>query len=306
MQTLAPIIFFAYNRPNHTKQTLEALSKNELANQSCLYIYIDGPKLNATAESIAKIEAVKKIAAEQQWCKEVTIITQEKNIGLFKSIVDGITATVNQFGKVIVMEDDVLVAPGFLTYTNNALDFYEDKPTVMHISGFSRAEFNEVDINEPTYFFYHTSCWGWATWKRAWDKFTPDALEVKKAVAKKGGIKRLNMDNTFEMFWGLKAIADKKFQSWNTIWHSVVFLNNGFCLHPAKSLVSNIGHDGSGTNCEPDNQFGQNELVAGNIPITTIAIKENESIRSFYVGLHSFKYKATFIIKHYVRYLVNY
>lgn len=303
---LAPIVFFAYNRPKHTRQTLDALSKNHLAAASVLYIFIDGPKDNATVEAKEKIDEVKKIAREKNWCGTVNVIAAEKNNGLFKSIVNGITQTVNQFGKVIVIEDDVLVSPGFLSYMNDGLDFYEKTPAVIHISGFSRAEFNAVDIKESTYFFYHTTCWGWATWKRAWDKFTPDALSVKNAISKKGDIKKLNMDNSFEFFWGLKAIAEGKFQSWNTIWHSIVFLNNGLCLHPTKSLVSNIGHDGSGTNCAPDSDFGKNELLAGNIAITSIPVKENEAVQSFYRAQHSFKYRFLFIIKHYLRYLNRY
>ncbi len=303
---LAPIVFFAYNRPEHTRQTLEALSKNHLAAASTLYIFIDGPKDNATIETKEKIDEVKKIAREKNWCGTVNVVASEKNNGLFKSIVNGITQTVYQFGKVIVIEDDVLVSPGFLSYMNEGLDFYENTPVVMHISGFSRAEFNAVDIKESTYFFYHTTCWGWATWKRAWDKFTPDALAVKNAISKKGNVKKLNMDNSFEFFWGLKAIADGKFQSWNTIWHSIVFLNNGLCLHPTKSLVSNIGHDGSGTNCKLDSDFGSNDLLADTITITSIPIKENEAVHSFYHSLHSFKYRVLFIIKHYLRYFNKY
>jgi hypothetical protein len=304
--SLAPIVFFAYNRPDHTRRTLAALSKNHLAAASVLYIFIDGPKDNASIETKAKIDEVQKIAREKKWCGTVNVIAAERNNGLFKSIVNGITQTVDQFGKVIVIEDDVLVSPGFLTYMNDGLDFYENAASVMHISGFSRAAFSAVDIKEPTYFFYHTSCWGWATWKRAWNQFTPDALAIKKEISKKGNIRKLNMDNTFEMFWGLKAIADGKFQSWNTLWHATVFLNNGLCLHPTKSLVSNIGHDGSGTNCTPDDDFGKNELLADHITIASIPLKENEAVQSFYVSTHSFKYRAVFIIKHYLRYFTRY
>jgi Glycosyl transferase family 2 len=306
MKSIAPIIYFAYNRPQHTRQTLEALSKNNLAKESVLRIYIDGTKAGSSAETIANIEEVKKIALEKKWCGEVNVIISEKNRGLFKSITEGITKTVNEFGKVIVMEDDVLVSPFFLNFMNDALDLYENTPAVMHISGFSRAEFSAVKVQESTYFFNHTSCWGWATWKRAWDKFTTDSLAVKAAISKKGNIKKLNMDNTFEMFWGLKAIADGKFQSWNTIWHSIVFLYDGFCLHPTKSLVSNIGHDGSGTNCVPDEYFGKNELLDERTIIKAIPVKENMEIRAFNVGLNSYSTRVLFMIKHYLRYLVGY
>jgi len=226
---------------------------------------------------------------------------------LFTSIVSGITEIVNRFGKVIVMEDDVLVSPGFLTYMNDALDFYEYIPKVMHISGFSRPEFNLELIKETTYFFNHTTCWGWATWKRAWDHFNADALVVHQAVKAKGNIKRLNMDDTFEFFWGLKAVAKGKLRSWNTVWHSIVFLHDGLCLHPQKTLVSNVGHDGSGTNCKPDDRYTiTSDALADMIPVDTIPLVEHADVKKQYMQLHSFSNKFVFKLKHYLRYLVRY
>ena len=303
MKTLAPIVFFAYNRPGHARQTLEALSKNRLANASALYIFIDGPKTNAAAHTLTNIEEMKKVAAEKQWCKEVHIIVDKTNKGLLRSIIDGVTKTVNEFGKVIVMEDDVLVSTGFLEYMNDALDFYGHTDKVMHISGYSRTDLRTAAIKEPTYFFYHTSCWGWATWKRAWDKFDPDPIAVKRAIRTKGNIRKLNMDGTFEFFWGLKAIAEGRYQSWNTIWHSIVFLNNGLCLHPTQSLVTNIGHDGSGVNCAEDSEFGKNDILADQVPVTEIPLVLHKRAISLYRSLFSFKYRFIFEASHYLRYI---
>lgn len=306
MPTLAPIAFFAYNRPEHTRLALESLAKNDLAAQSSLWIYIDGPKPGATEETKAAINEVRKVVLEKKWCKEVTIIAAEVNKGLFKSNIEGVTKIVNEFGKIIVMEDDGIVSSGFLKYMNDALDFYENTPQVMHVSAYTRPDLQAAvdEVKEPTYFFYHTTTWGWGTWKRAWDKFNPDALAVKNAIAAKGNISKLNMDNTFEFYWGLKAVAKKQF-SWNTIWHSVVFLNDGLCLYPKKSLVNNIGHDGSGTNCMPDERFNRDEALAENVSITPIPLTEHKGVRSYYVNMHSLKYKTTFRLKHYLRYLVK-
>jgi len=304
---LTPIVFFAYNRPVHTKRVLESLFNNRLADQSSLWIFIDGPKAGATEETLADIAAVKEIVHEKKWCKEVTITESPVNKGLIRSTVEGVTKMVNAFGKVIVIEDDNLVSPGFLTFMNDALDFYEHNPRVMHISAFVRPDFGPVDIKEPTFFFYHTHTWGWGTWKRAWDKFDPDPLAVHRAVKKKGNIRKLNMDGTFEFFWGLKAVAKGKLRSWNANWHSSVFLNDGLCLYPRKSLVSNIGHDGTGTNCEVDNRFYiDSSSLADAIPVTPIPLVEHEAVRKHYIRLHSFKYRFVFAIKHYLRYLVRY
>jgi hypothetical protein len=306
MRSLAPIVFFAYNRPDHTRQVLESLQRNKYADESLLWIYVDGPKPGASEETLAAIAAVKKAVHEKKWCKEVTIIEATVNKGLVKSNIEGVTKMVNEFGKVIVMEDDNLVSPGFLTYMNDALDFYENNPRVMHISAYVRPDLRTVNIKEPTFFFYHTRTWGWGTWKRAWDKFTPDAMAVWKAVKKKGNIKKLNMDGTFEFFWGLEAVSESNMNSWNTIWHSVVFLHDGLVLYPRRSLVSNIGHDGSGTNCEPDDRFLINDAeLATEIPVTEIPLIENEAIRKHYISLHSFRYRLKFAIKHYLRYLIK-
>lgn len=305
MRKLAPIVYFLYNRPLHTKRTLEALSKNEFAQESSLWIFIDGPKEDATDEDKRNIEEVKAIAKEKKWCGEVHIAESSGNKGLVKSIVGGITEIVNKFGKVIVIEDDILVSPGFLTYMNDALDFYENNPKVMHISGFSRPEFKNLNIKEPTYFFYHTTCWGWATWKNAWDLYISDPLDAKQRVKAKGSINKLNMDGTFEVFWSLKSSSKGKFQDWNYNWHCAVFLNNGLCLHPAKSLVANIGHDGSGTNCMATNDFSDNEELVSNVAVTPIPLEENKTVRNFYKNMYSFQYKTIFTLKHYLRYLVH-
>lgn len=304
MRTLAPIVFFAYDRPDHTRQALESLYRNKLADESSLWIYIDGPKPGATDASKSAIEEVKKVVREKKWCKEVFITEAEINKGLIRANIEGITKAVNEYGKVIAMEDDGLVSPGFLMYMNDALDFYENNSRVMHVSGYSRPEFDTVDMKETTYFFYHTTTWGWGTWKRAWDKFIFDPIAIREAIKKKGNIHKLNMDHTFEFFWGLKAVAQEKFQSWNTLWHSIVFLNDGLCLYPRRSLVSNIGHDGSGTNCVLDDRFRIDGL-ADEIEVTQIPLIEHPGVRSSYVKLYSLRYRIIFKLKHYLKFLMR-
>ena len=133
---LAPIVLFVYNRPWHTEQTLNALMQNELADQSVLYIYADGPKENATEEQLKKIEEVRHVIRTKKWCKEVHIIESEKNKGLADSIINGVTEIVNKYGKVIVLEDDIVTSKGFLKYMNEALELYKEEDKVYHISGY--------------------------------------------------------------------------------------------------------------------------------------------------------------------------
>ncbi len=177
---LAPIVLFVYNRPWHTEQALNALMQNELAGQSVLYIYADGPKENPGDEQLKNIEEVRKVIRWQQWCKEVIIIEADNNKGLAASIVDGVTEIVNKHEKVIVLEDDIVTSVGFLKYMNEALTLYKDDERVLEVSAFM---FPIQSAGLPDTFFYNAnSCWGWGTWKRAWKYYNNDALDLYKKL----------------------------------------------------------------------------------------------------------------------------
>ena len=126
MTNLAPIIVFCYNRPEHLEQTLEALSRNELADQSTLYIYCDGPKEGASEEMHHQIADVRQVARKCQWSKEVHVVEREENVGLKANIVGAVTEIVNKYGRVITLEDDIVTSTGFLRYMNDALELYKD------------------------------------------------------------------------------------------------------------------------------------------------------------------------------------
>ena len=165
MTNLAPIIVFCYNRPEHLEQTLEALSCNELADQSTLYIYCDGPKEGASDEMRQKIAEVRQVARKRQWCKEVHVVKREENVGLMTNIVGAVTEIVNQYGRVITMEDDIITSKGYLRFMNEVLELYKDDEQVMHISGYMWPHKRRL----PDTFFYEVPYpgGGWATWQRA-------------------------------------------------------------------------------------------------------------------------------------------
>ena len=133
---LAPIALFVYNRPRHTLRTLEALAANPLAKKSTLYIFADDVKKNANNTAHVNVQQVRRIILSQQWCKEVIIEKAKGNKGLAQSIVDGVTKVVQKHGKVIVLEDDIVVSKGFLQYMNDALIFYKREESVMHIAAY--------------------------------------------------------------------------------------------------------------------------------------------------------------------------
>lgn len=252
MNQLSPIIVFCYNRPWHVEQTLSALSKNELAEQSVLYIYCDGPKTDATDEQIEKINEVRKIVRKHQWCKEVYIIESDKNKGLADSIIGGVTDIVNQYGKVIVLEDDIVTSKGFLLYMNDALNFYENNERVMHITGYMYPHKQKL----PDTFFYSVPLpWGWGTWKRAWKHFRNDADYFYNYFEEHKQWDKFNKFGGKYLQKQLKANVDRILKTWFVKWHATLLLLEGLTLYPNHSLVNNIGFDETGTNCTPMTKF---------------------------------------------------
>lgn len=265
---LAPIVLFVYNRPWHTQQTLEALLQNELADQSILYIYSDGPKKN-DKENEQKIAAVRNVIRSKQWCKEVRIIESDMNFGLANSIIKGVTEVVNEYGKIIVLEDDIVTSKGFLKYMNTALDLYENEENVFHISGYMFP----VKGKLPTTFFYkQTSCWGWGTWANKWKYFEPSANELLKQLIGTKKIETADIDGTNQFLNQLKANIEGKLKTWAVLWHFSVFLKDGLSLHPGKSLIKNIGNDGSGSHCQETKAFDVNPAVQ--VPVKRIKVKD--------------------------------
>ena len=245
---LAPIALFTFNRPKHTQIVLDNLALNPESEYSNLFIFCDGPKMDTIDDEILKIEQVRKIAYSEKRFKNVKVFIQEQNKGLASSIIDGVTELVNRFGKVIVLEDDILVSNGFLLYMNEALRVYEYSNKVMHISGWVFPFHNE-NYKLDTFFHKPCSCWGWATWKRSWDCFEKNPEKQIKEMD------RLNKWDEFTIFGTYPSFRDQVYQNfngsintWAIFWYLSVFLKNGTSLHPTISMVQNIGFDGSGVN----------------------------------------------------------
>ncbi|HMM19580.1 MAG TPA: glycosyltransferase [Selenomonadales bacterium] len=242
--SLAPIVLFVYNRPDHTRRTVEALQQNLLAKDSELYIYSDAPRSGANVESVSQVRNyIRGITG----FKRVSIVERSENWGLARSVIDGVATVVRQHGAVIVMEDDLITSPFFLKFMNDALTVYADEPQVMQISGFTYpARFAGSD---DTLFLPMAMSWGWATWRRAWDLFDEKATGYERLFTDKQLRDRFNISGSYNHTGLMKQQMSGEIDSWLIRWHWSVFKNNGLVLFPRQSLVSNIGLDGTGIHC---------------------------------------------------------
>jgi hypothetical protein len=240
--TYAPIALFVYKRPEHTQQTLEALMQCPEFGQSQLYVFCDGAKKPEDQAAIAQTrDVVHKLVGQT-----AKIIEAPRNQGLANSIIAGVTRLVNDYGRVIVLEDDLLVSPQFLNYMNAALEAYQDQPQVMQVSGYMFPVPEFADRTEAL-FLPFTVSWGWATWKRAWQQFDPDATGWEVLKTDKALRSRFNLDNSYDYFSMLKQQISGLTDSWAIRWYWSVFQQHGYVVFPPISHIANIGFDGSGT-----------------------------------------------------------
>lgn len=247
---LAPIAFFAYNRPDHALKGLTSLAQCKLAGESHLYIFCDGPKTEKDEENVLK---VREVATSLPWCQKVDVIPRERNYGCANSVISGITSLLDRYDRLIVVEDDLLLSPYFLHYMNMALERYQQDEKVIQISGFM------YPVNLPAasdaIFLPYTTSWGWATWQRAWRHF--DLQKSGYAELKKNRTLRqaFNLYGAFDFFGILEGRMKGKIDTWDIDWYLSTFMMGGLTLHPVKTLVQNIGFDASGTHCGVSQAF---------------------------------------------------
>lgn len=240
MQNFAPIALFVYNRPKHTERTLKFLKQNELAADSRLFIFSDGPK---TAADEDLVKEVRELLKNTEGFKSVEIIERKENMGLANSIIAGVSRLAKDYGQVIVFEDDLITSPYTLNYFNDALNRYRKEERVMHIGAYI---YPLQEQHLPESFFYRAATsWGWATWDRAWQHFEPniDTLMAQFDAKKRAAF---SIEHTMNFWKQMKDFKQGKNNSWAIRWYASIFLKNGLTLNPAHSLVNNIGHDGSG------------------------------------------------------------
>lgn len=285
--TLAPIVLFVYNRPWHTQQTIEALKNNELASESELFIYADAAK---NKEAAAKVDEVLEYIKTIDGFKKVIIIKRDENFGLADSIIDGVTTIINQYGRIIVMEDDLVTSPYFLKFMNKALLAYQHEEKVASIHGYVYP----IENLPETFFIRGADCWGWATWQRAWNLFEPDGKKLLNELEKKKLEKKANFNNTYNFTQMLADQIDGKNNSWAVRWYMSIFLKDMLTLYPGVAYVQNIGTDNSGTHCEITDIF--HVKLSKNYHFRKISIQENKNARRLFEIFHK-KMKNNFIRK---------
>ena len=291
---LAPICLFTYNRLNETKQTVEALKKNPLAKDSDLFIFSDGSKSNETSEKVKKVRYYLKSV---QGFKSVNLFTSDSNKGLAKSIIEGVSEIFENSETVIVLEDDIETHPNFLTFMNEALDFYKNDMKTQSVNGYSLA----INAHSDVYFQKRTFSWGWATWKEYWSSEIFDRELIGEYID--SNAKSLSLfkescgDDIADM---LLDSLELKNNSWYVRWAFNHFVNNRYAVYPTKSLVNNIGFIEESTHCQGINtyisHFETNDNKKHNFKEVDLIEQEEKHFLNYFKKWYKLKFRFKLLL----------
>ena len=239
---LAPIILFVYRRLDHAMEVIDALRANPEAADSRLLVFSDGGK---DEQSWEEVRQVREYLHSVDGFAQVEIVEREENWGIERSEIEGIGSVVGKYGKVIVLEDDIVVSKFFLRFVNDALDRYASCKNVCSVTGYSFIPAGEHGSLPEYAFTQLTSAWGWGTWKDRWDRFAGQ-LERRDFQALLSRANRRRFDHGYSYTGMMASQYRRGHVTWDILWYWTAFRNGWVTLFPTRTMVNNIGMDGSG------------------------------------------------------------
>jgi GT2 family glycosyltransferase len=269
----APVALFAYKRPHHLHQAIQALAASVLARHTRLYIFCDGPAQDSDS---GPVEQTRRVAHSAEGFARIEVIERIHNFGLAASVIAGIDLVLKEHDRVIVLEDDLVVDPTFLDFLNQGLEMYRSDDEVISIHGFTPG----TSVSLPQSFFLRgADCWGWGTWRRGWAQFNPDGTELLRLIDESGEQAAFDFDGAYAYRQMLVDQVRGQVNSWAIRWYASAFLARRLTLYPSRSLVRNIGQDGSGTH---KGRFEPLEVMSEAFrgPLVRIPLRENEADRA--------------------------
>lgn len=252
----APIVIFVYNRKDYIKRLINSLRKNNLSIDSEVYIFSDGYKNDDDKNNVLDVRTYLEVLKKENYFKKIIIEQAQMNNGLAKSVISGVSKVIRKYGRVIVLEDDLVVSTYFLDFMNNALSKYENEPKVWSVSGFTRdiPYLQEIDID--IYFSQRAQSWSWGTWLNRWDKIDWDVKDYK-IFKRDFKMRRQFNEGGNDMSSMLDRQQCGRINSWAIRFCYAQFKNHSYTVQPRLTLVQNKGQDGSGTNCNYVREYSE-------------------------------------------------
>jgi hypothetical protein len=252
--SFAPIVLFVFNRPRHTLKTLESLKKNPLAKESDLFVFADGPR---SSSDDYEVRQVRQLISNIEGFKTVDVRLRPVNYGLARSVIEGVTEVLSHYGRVIVLEDDLLFSPYFLNFMNQALARYEKTSKIFSVGAYTPRLTPHEGFRGDYFLSYRCCTGGWGTWLNRWEKADWEVKDFDRFINDKRALSLFNRGGE-DMGTIFKLQMSGRISSWAIRWDYAHFVNQGYCFRPLTSIVGNTGNDGSGVHCTATSKFDVN------------------------------------------------
>ncbi len=232
-----PVLFIIFNRPDTTRRVFEAI---RAARPRRLFIAADGPRPHKPGEA-ERCEATRAITEIIDWPCEVARKYEAVNLGCKQGVSSAITWFFNQVEQGIILEDDCLPHPTFFSFSTELLTHYADQPEVMMISGDNLLP-PLTNQTESYYFSKYAHIWGWASWRRAWQRYDGEMSSYPE-FKRQGTIKQIFPERKAQYYWTrlFDRIYAGAIDTWDAQWQYAIFRHGGLSITPAVNLISNIG-----------------------------------------------------------------
>ncbi|GAB4302134.1 MAG: glycosyltransferase [Desulfuromonadia bacterium] len=277
----APIVLFVFKRPDHLRRTIETLKNNVDASDHDLIIFSDAPRGEADREGVGRVrEYIRAI----EGFRSIRIVERQTNAGLARSIIEGVTAVLKEYDRVIVLEDDMETSPYFLKYMNEGLERYGDEERVISIHAYCYPVKGKLP---ETFFLKGADCWGWGTWRRGWSLFESDGRRLLEELRQRSLLRRFDLNGAYPYTRMLREQIAGKNDSWAIRWYASALVHDRLTLYPGRSLIRNIGTDASGSHCHATEEF-ETPLAERPVQVSDIPLEEDEgALKHFEVYFRS-------------------
>jgi hypothetical protein len=234
-----PILFLIFNRPDTTVKVFEKIREIQPRQ---LFISADGPRPDKKGER-EKCEEARNVIQKIDWKCDLQVNFSEKNMGCRVGVSSGIDWFFNQVSEGIILEDDCLPDTSFFQFCKELLEYYRNDNRIMHIGGVNLQD-GRTRGTGSYYFSNITHIWGWATWKRAWEKYDVNMRSYPKLLAE-GMFSTIFPDPAMRRYWrkNIELVYKNIKDTWDVQWQYAVAVNKGLAILPNSNLISNIGFD---------------------------------------------------------------
>lgn len=250
----APVIVFAYNRPDKLERCLNSLETNAEAGETDLFVFSDGAKNDADRSKVDQVRDLLEKYKGKTTFKDIKITSREKNCGLATSIITGVSDVISRYGKVIVVEDDLVVSRYFLKFMNESLDFYEGFDEIWAVGGYTPELKVLRKYPHDIYVNYRATSEGWAMWKNRWDTVIWDMDKINGIISDSVVLERFKRGGN-DLPVMLRLQGEGKIDSWAIRWNFSQAYQDKLAIAPCRTLVHNIGFDGTGVHSKSNGRL---------------------------------------------------